>query len=278
MRLVVGKRLRTTAIAIAASVGINGGTVATLSVSANGFDSANTTRAASIRTVGASAATRPAIRYGQLPVTFEPNEGQVDSKVKFIARTAGGRAFITADQAIIAMQARKTETRNANLGEAGHQTVVNSGSIAMKLEGRNLTPKVEGLDRAPGTINYFIGNDPKNWHTNIPTFTIVKESGVYPGIDLVYHPADSNPGQLEYDFFVAPRANPARIAISYNGATDMHLERGDLILKTSAGELRQAAPIAYQEVGGVRKTVACKFEIRGKYRRTASFRLGAYDH
>jgi len=57
----------------------------------------------------------------------------------------------------------------------------------MKLEGANAAPAVAGLDKLEGIVNYFIGNDPSQWHTNIPTYAAVQYTNVYSGIDLQYY-------------------------------------------------------------------------------------------
>ncbi|MGH6628592.1 MAG: hypothetical protein ACREB3_02545 [Burkholderiales bacterium] len=79
----------------------------------------------------------------------------------------------------------------------------------MKLVGADAKATVAGLDALPGKSNYFLGNDPKKWRTNVANYAKVKYQGVYPGIDLVYY---GNQRQLEYDFVVAPGANPNAIA------------------------------------------------------------------
>lgn len=78
----------------------------------------------------------------------------------------------------------------------------------MKLVGANGQPQVSGLDKQPGISNYFLGNDPKKWRTNVAQYGKVKYQAVYPGVDLVYY---GNQRQLEYDFIVAPHADPQQI-------------------------------------------------------------------
>jgi len=144
----------------------------------------------------------------------------------------------------------------------------------MKLLGGMAAPVVEGIDEQKGKANYFIGKDPAAWRTDVRTFASVRERSVYPGIDLVFH----GRGDLEYDFILAPGADPNRIALSFRGASGLLLEGDDLVLSTQAGELRQPRPIAYQEVDGIRKQVASRYEIKSKGRgRIVRFRIGSYD-
>jgi photosystem II stability/assembly factor-like uncharacterized protein len=126
----------------------------------------------------------------------------------------------------------------------------------------------------PGTVSYFVGNDPKQWRTEIPTYSRVRRKGIYPGVDLVYY---GNQQQLEYDFIVAPGVDPGRIRLAFTNAERLSLDAsGDLIVKTAAGELRQHAPTTYQEVNGIRRETASRYVLRGKHR--VGFSVGRCDH
>jgi len=132
---------------------------------------------------------------------------------------------------------------------------------------------VAGADQLPGKSNYLIGNDPAKWHRDIPQFSRVRYQGVYPGVDVVYY---GNQGQLEYDFEVAPGADPAQIALHFQGPEKTALDAsGNLILASNGGEIQLKAPQVYQQSGAERLPVAAKFVVRqdGKI----AFELGAYD-
>jgi Beta-propeller repeat len=102
----------------------------------------------------------------------------------------------------------------------------------------------------------------------------VKYADVWPGIDLAYHGKER---QLEYDFIVAPHANPSAIRLGFKGARKMRVDRhGDLVLRLAGGELRTHKPVAYQEVEGVKSIVTASYAIKAGNR--VGFRLGAYDH
>src|SRR5438132_6814518 len=114
--------------------------------------------------VVSSAAQQPSLRdYGRLPLSFEPNQGQTDARVRYLARVPGYTLFIAADEAVFAGR---------------------DGSVErMKLLGANRKMRIEPMDKQPGISNYFIGNDAAKWRTNIPNFGRVKLCDVYPGID-----------------------------------------------------------------------------------------------
>ena len=162
----------------------------------------------------------------------------------------------------------------------------------MKLVGANPVPRVAGVEQLPGKVNYFIGNDPNKWRTNIPTYAKVKYDEVYPGVDLVYYgsrsvaesedpdpsgiPTRRDQRQLEYDFIVAPGADPKAITLAFEGADKIELgSQGDLVLHTAGGEVRQRKPLIYQEVNGERREIPGGYVLRQIENRTpASERSG----
>ena len=134
--------------------------------------------------------------------------------------------------------------------------------VRMRLEGatRNPSPEVSGLEQQPGTTNYIIGNDPSQWHSGIPSFSRVHYKDVYPGIDLVFY---GNPRQLEYDFVVAPGADPSQIQLAFDGVDHLRIDDvGDLVLAVAGGELVQRAPRIFQRVEGQKREVIGRYVFR----------------
>ena len=131
--------------------------------------------------------------------------------------------------------------------------------LRLKLLGANTNPKVTGLDELPGKSNYFLGNDPSQWRTNVPTYRRVAFDQVYPGIDVVYY---GNQRRLEYDFVVAPGADPGRIQLAVEGADEVAIdEAGNLVLSTPNGEIRQHKPVVYQEIDGERIAIDGRYVL-----------------
>ena len=113
------------------------------------------------------------VRDGRIPLSFEPNQGQTDGRVSFLARGLGYALFLTPREAVLELKAA-----------AGNQMPV----VRMKLQGASPdVRKLAGIDELPGKANYLLGRDSSKWRTGIPTYGKVKESGVYPGINLVYY-------------------------------------------------------------------------------------------
>ena len=152
---------------------------------------------------------------------------------------------------------------------APHETTL----LRMQLIGANASPTVTGLDALPGTVNAFWGQDPTQWRSGVPTYQRVKYTGVYPGIDLLYY---GQQRQLEYDFVVAPQANPQRITLGFSGAERLEItDQGALVVHIGGEVVRMHRPVVYQEVAGQRQEIAGRYVLRAANR--VGFALAAYD-
>jgi len=245
--------------------------------------------------------------YGRRPLSFEANQGQVNSQVQFLTRGAGYQLFLTPTEAVLALrQEQRASERDARderdasgksaKGEispgqvsgvrsqvsgfadqvSGDRFLV-SGSdqspavktqtprpdtghptpdfqpavLRMKLAGANASPQVLGLEKQEGIVNYFIGNDPAKWRTNIPTYGKVQYKDVYAGVDLVYY--GTNQRQMEYDFVVAPGADPKQIALTFEGADGIELDaQGDLTLTLPSPSKGEGPPKSPRPADGER--------------------------
>jgi len=119
--------------------------------------------------------------------------------------------------------------------------------------GASRNPAIEGISPLRGVANFFLGNDPAAWHTNLPTYEAVRYGSLYPGIDLVYR---GTQGQLKSEFLVSPGADPSRIRLVYWGAQGLkQAQDGSLIIHTPLGDLVEAAPEVYQIINGVKRLV-----------------------
>lgn len=266
---------------------------------------------------------------GRMPLSFEANQGQTNERVKFYSRTRGYTLFLTGDSAVLAFRSasqtskgkgqkakmeerlpslvhpfdwmtdNRSRTTDAlvpsrfqipksqieNLPATSSQPPAPS-VVSLKLVGANPKAKVTGLDELPGKSNYFLGNDPKKWRTNVSQYAKVKYQGVYPGIDLVYY---GNQQQLEYDFVVAPGADPHAIRFAVENGNSKTEDRktridenGDLVISTEGGDLRFHKPVVFQTNSiNHRSSISNHQFISGHYILTAdnqvSFDVGAYD-
>ena len=208
--------------------------------------------------------------YGKFPLSFEANQGQADSQVKFISRGSGYSLFLTSTEAVLSLQeppASKGPLPSAPSSKSA------AFVVKMRLVGANPSPQLTGRDELPGKSNYFIGNDPAKWRTNVPNYAKVKYADVYPGIDLVYY---GNQRQLEYDFVVAPGADPRAIRFAIDGHKERRIDaKGDLVLEVEGSELRLHRPVIYQEINGSRRSFAGNFVIHDI--RQVGFEVAQYD-
>ena len=193
-------------------------------------------------------------RYGNLPLAFEPNQGQSDSRVKFLSRGDGYTVFLTETGAVLTLQDAAGSTIRASLIGAA-------------------PARVDGIDPLVGHTNYIIGNDPRRWQMGVPQFGKVRYDGIYPGIDLLFY---GNQRQLEYDFIVSPHRQPSSIRLAIDGAKSVRLDsNGDLVLGTRTRPIRMQRPIAYQHIGGTRRPVDVRYRLTRGH--TIGFDVGPYD-
>ncbi len=205
-----------------------------------------------------------AAQYAALPLRFEPNVGQSDASVQFLARGKGYTLFLTPSESVIVLSPGQTSARNT--------TSKNAEVVRMRYVGAATNPRMQGVQTLPGISNYFIGNDPGQWHTDIVSFAKVRYSQIYPGIDLVYY---GSAGNIEYDFILKPGADPAAIRMSFAGAKALTANAaGELVIAMAAGELRQKAPVIYQEGPKGITLVEGGYVVRGS---DVSFQIGNYD-
>lgn len=202
-------------------------------------------------------------RYVQLPLSFEPNVGQTNDAVKFLARVPGYAFFITSRGSTLVLDsASGSATRSI---------------LRVEFAGSQPPSRVAGTHMLPGKVNYFTTSDPGNWRTEIPTYRGVVLEHIYPGIDVSYY---GNPQQLEYDFIVAPGANPSAIRLRFSGAAVKLDAAGNLLLETPAGTVISRAPEIYQNAEGRRVLVEGRYVVIESPLggdELVGFEVGAYD-
>jgi hypothetical protein len=205
--------------------------------------------------------------YGRIPLSFEANQGQTDARVDYLSRGNGYALFLTPGEAVLNLQKPAAPEAAADSQAAAATT------LRMQFVGANPAPRAVGQAELAGKSNYFLGNDPSRWRTDVSTYARVEYQDLYPGVNLVYY---GNQQQLEYDFVVTPGADPGVIALAFAGAEEMTLDgQGNLVLHTAGGDVVERAPVVYQEADGVRQTVSARYVLEGNGR--VGFAVGAYD-
>ncbi len=194
-----------------------------------------------------------------LPLSFVSNVGQADQAVQFQVRSLGGTLFFTRGEVVLSLPESAEEQR----------------VLRMRFEGANPELAIRASELLPGVVNYFLGNDPAKWQTNIPTYGGVVYESLYPGIDLAY---DGSEGLLKGTYTVAAGADPSVIRWRYMGAerADLDTATGDLRIGLLNGNvLSERAPTAWQEINGVRMPVAARFTVADDG--GVGIALGRYD-
>lgn len=209
------------------------------------------------------------LNYGQLPVTFESNQGQADSQVNFIAHSSGYSAFLTSGGIVLSLH----PSNGTDQRQKGSQARTIGTVVWFRLVNATQSSIAVGEDIQPGRVNYFLGRDPSKWRRNIPTYARVRYKNVYPGIDLIYYGSHR---RLEYDFAISPGVDPRQIQFQIEGAREIQVDAaGNIVLTTASGTLHLQSPAVYQEIGGARKPVKGSYVLRDSSH--VAFQLEEYD-
>src|SRR5882672_7381229 len=175
------------------------------------------------------ASSRPSLDITHQPLSFELNQGQTDPEAKYLARGNGYMLFLTSRDAVLRLKNGGSDPDSV---------------LRMRWLAAHPAPALSHEQQLPGRVNYLRGSDRAKWLTDLKTYGKVRLAQVYDGIDLAFF---GNQHKFEYDFEVAPGADPKRIALAFEGASGVTLDaNGDLIVKVGDAELRQHKPIVYQ--------------------------------
>ena len=184
--------------------------------------------------------------FGAVPISFEPNQGQTDPRVRYLARTGGITVFITRD---------------------GYTLSAGGQSVSMRIAGAARKAHIAAEQPVEGLSNYYAAG--RAAITGVPHFDRVRANRVRPGIDAIFYGRDQ---RFEYDFLLQPGADPQSITLRFTGAGNPIIDaNGDLILRSGNIEFRHHKPVASQG----NQNVQCAYGLLpdGAVR----FKLGAYD-
>ncbi len=211
--------------------------------------------------VGLAAARLPAqtvLNAGNLPLWFEANPSQGDAAATFVAHGHDSEFLMSATSAQFVLRKSTGETATAR----------------MQFLGASPAAHISGDSEFPGKVNAFLGNNPAQWRSSVPTFAKVRVENLYPGVNAVYY---GNGRQLEYDFDLAPGIDPKMIALRFDGAEKISVNpQGELVVRLSGGEIIQHQPVVYQNVGATRHEISGGYQLLDAH--TVTFALGSYDH
>jgi hypothetical protein len=202
--------------------------------------------------------------YGKLPLAFVPNEGQTEEAVRYYAQGAGYGFFFTPKGAMLSF----AEGKGGAKGRGGH-------ALALDFLGANPHATLTAQQRLSGKVNYLVGDDPTKWQQGLPTHGELLYGGLWPGIDMAVR---GEGGRLKYEFHVQPGASVEDVRLGYRGAEGLSVgASGELLVQTSMGVLKDAAPVSYQRIGGERVPVQSRYKLLKGDGGGYGFAVGAYD-
>lgn len=213
-------------------------------------------------------------------VEFIENKGQWNEQVKFMSRAGDGSFYLRENGYTVTQYHPEDVSLITRKSHAIMEGKVDPSQIDDKIRmhtysvdfvGSSL-PQITGEKQIPTVNNYFIGNDRSKWASECKIFQAVTYHNIYPGIDLRYY-IDGG-ANLKYDFIVHPGADPEKIAMKYQGATSLKIEKKDLIIGTSLGKSRELQPYTYQLQTNGRQEVDCRYQLKGD---VVKFKIKHYD-
>jgi len=221
--------------------------------------------------------------YGNLPLYFIENKGQVNKKVSFYERGSGHAAFFTAKGVTLALTKREDKADKASFKKdisdlkARESAKHTTEALTLSFVGANAKAKISSSEKMPGHVNYFVGNDKTKWRSNIPTYGAVIYKDVYKNIDVKFYGNNKN---IEHDVIVRPGGDFTNVKFAYRGIKGLKVtEDGSLEVTLNHGKIIEERPVIYQVVKGKKVAVDGTYKILkgedGAF--TYGFRVASYD-
>lgn len=204
---------------------------------------------------------------------FTENKGQWEKQVLFKTEAGNGAFFLTKDGYTILMQhpqdymdaaeyyhGHSLDTSHTHKGELKLPKQMRAHAYRVKFLGANFNTKVISEKPVSGYENYYIGNDPSKWASNVKQYQAVTYKNIYPNVDLRYYVQDD---KLKYDLIIAPGADVSKIQMMYEGAASINIKNSELVVGTSVGDAIEQKPFTYQYAAGKREYINCRYKVNG---------------
>ncbi|MBN8837800.1 MAG: PKD domain-containing protein [Sphingobacteriia bacterium] len=214
----------------------------------------------------------------QSNLEFVENKGQWDKTISFkgdlnigsfALKPDGGYRLLLYNQDDLAAlsphlsrfySAKKTDSKTKKINDTANTTTLRGHVYEVKFLNANPNPQAIP-DKALKTYNnYFIGNDSTKWASHCKVYQAVTYKNVYPNIDVRYYTAN---GSLKYDLIVNPGGNPDNIALYFDGADNLKVKSGELLIQTSVTEMKEAIPQSYILNNATRDEAECNYQVKG---------------
>lgn len=197
---------------------------------------------------------------------FIQNKGQWNKGIDFQAQVPGGRVGVSANGfSVLLLDMEEMEHHHM----AGHEGIsesnghsatepINGHYFRINLLGANQQSKAIVDAPLEGHYNYFLGNDSRQWASQVKAYGSILYKNVYDGIDFRVSSIGNN---LKYDFIVNAGADPSQIKIEYNDVDGIELLDDELKIKTVVGSLTELKPFSYQLNGNKKNAVPSKYRL-----------------
>ncbi len=211
-------------------------------------------------------------------VQFVENLGQWNSRVRYEVQLKDAAVFLETEGITVAMR----EHVGHPMGKMPKNQVKQARRLrthhAYRMRFVGATPTLPtGYDRAEGYSNYFLGDDPSRWRSNVGSYASARYDGLYPGVALEIY---GGRNALKYNFIVDAGADASAIVLEYEGVDGISVNReGNLVVKTSVRDVVELKPYVYQEFGKKKVEISGKWKVKkGENGWRVWIELGEYDH
>lgn len=203
---------------------------------------------------------------GTPQLKFIENKGQWEGDFRYRTDLTGGRLWLENQGFTYSFQDVDEMNRiheyyyhgDPQPGEFVDNEVIDCHAFKVNFLGSQANPGIGSTGPSEGYYNFFLGDNPANWASDLHAYDKVRYYGLYQNVDMEVY---STNYQLKYDFLVLPNGDPSQIRLEYEGMDALFLRDGDLVIQTSVAELKELKPYAYQMVNGQETEVVCQFVL-----------------
>ncbi len=207
-------------------------------------------------------AAKPDVSFANFPLYFIANKGQVNKEVLFYAKTTSYTLWVTRNGLVF--------DRVGDLNSDPDRRARDVSTLDFVKKDEN-EPNVL-VEQAEYRVNYLKG-DKDQWKKNIPTSKEVIFKDLYENIDLRIYGFEKG---IEYDWIIRPGSRPDDISFRYENVKDTRIDKqGDLIIKTTLGQMIHKRPVSYQMKSGRKMPVSVEFKKIAN--NTYTFEVAEYD-
>ncbi|MCS6822177.1 MAG: PKD domain-containing protein, partial [Microscillaceae bacterium] len=206
-------------------------------------------------------------------IRFIPNQNQWDASVIYRASIPSGYLFLKKNAlqySFYDVNALRERHYNRDKNKKFTDSI-QACSFEIEIVGANHNTILIPQKPHPEKYNFFLGDNPNEWATDLPAFSELIYKDIYPNIDLRIFEHYHN---LKYEFILHPQANPDQIRLKYNHVSKISLENGHLLIETPLMKIVEKKPHTFQNISGKILEIPSAFQLKDQ---TITFSIGQYD-